>query len=184
MKPVSRETVNGIHGVELVRMAVWPDERGWFREVFRSEWVPGKFSADFQLNLSETRAGGLRGLHFHRLQSDWWVPVAGRIRAVIADLRPESPSFLAKAELDLSADEPVCLFVPPHVAHGFLALTDTRLLYAVNRLYDGSDEQGVAWNDPDLSIDWGTANPILSGRDMNNPSVADIFPGNDLRNRR
>lgn len=183
MDPVSRITVEGISGVELVRLSAWPDARGWFREVFRSEWVPGQFTGDIQLNLSETRTGGLRGLHFHRLQSDWWIPVSGSVRAVVADLRPGSPSFLRTAALNLSADEPVCLFIPPLVAHGFRALTDTRLLYAVNRFYDGTDEQGVAWDDPVLAADWGDGHPVLSERDMKNPGVRDLFPGLKLRNR-
>lgn len=183
MDPVSRETVAGVSGVELVRLPVWPDGRGWFREVFRSEWVPEQFTGDIQLNLSETRAGGLRGLHFHRIQSDWWVPVSGSIRAVVADLRPGSPSFLKTAVLDLTADDPACLFVPPMVAHGFLALTDARLLYAVNRYYDGTDEQGVAWDDPALAVNWGAVQPVLSERDMKNPGVKDLFPGLQLRSR-
>lgn len=183
MGSVSRVGLDGIPGVELVRPAVWPDERGWFREVFRSEWVPGCFTDEFQLNLSETRAGALRGLHFHRTQADWWVPVSGSIRAAVADLREGSPGFLRTAVLELSAHEPVCLFIPPGVAHGFLALTDARLLYAVNRFYNGTDEQGVAWDDPDLGIRWGTADPVLSRRDMENPKVEELFPGAPLRNR-
>lgn len=183
MDPVSRVTVEGMPGVELVRLPVWPDARGCFREVFRSEWAQEQFTGDIQLNISETRAGGLRGLHFHRIQSDWWVPVSGSIRAVVADLRPESPAFLRTSVLELSGDEPVCLFVPPLVAHGFLALTDARLLYAVNRFYDGTDEQGVAWDDPVLAVNWGAVQPVLSERDMKNPGVKDLFPGLQLRNR-
>ena len=70
MEPVSRETVGGIAGVQLVRLSQWPDERGWFREVFRTEWAAEQFDRQVQLNLSCTRAGGLRGLHFHRKQWD------------------------------------------------------------------------------------------------------------------
>jgi len=183
MDPVSRGSIDGMAGVELVRFAVRPDCRGWFGEVFRSEWVHEQFTGDMQLNLSETRAGSLRGLHFHRTQSDWWVPVSGSMRAVVADLRPGSASFLKTAVLELSADDHTCLFIPPMVAHGFLALTDARLVYAVNRFYDGADEQGVAWDDPTLAVNWGTLHPILSERDRNNPGVKDLFPGLELRNR-
>jgi dTDP-4-dehydrorhamnose 3,5-epimerase len=183
MKPVSRETVNGIPGVEVVKLQSWPDDRGCFREVFRSEWAPVEFSGQVQLNLSETRAGALRGLHFHRVQWDWWVPVRGRIRAAVADLRDDSPTFLQTAVLELSGEGNACLLVPPRVAHGFLALTETTLLYAVNRFYDGNDEQGTAWDDPILSIDWGEKNPVLSERDRSNPTVEDLFPGVNLRNR-
>ncbi len=183
MGEVSRVILNGIPGVEMVKPTVWPDERGLFMEVFRSRWVPGLFTDEIQLNLSETRAGGLRGLHFHRNQSDWWIPVSGVIRAAVADLREGSPGFLRTAVIELSSGEPVCLLIPPGVAHGFVALTDARLLYAVNRYYDGSDEQGVAWDDPDLGIQWGIADPVLSGRDRVNPRVGELFPGVSLRNR-
>ncbi len=174
MEPVSRETVGGITGVELVRLSRWPDERGWFREVFRTEWVAEQFDHQVQLNLSFTRTGGLRGLHFHRKQWDWWIPVHGRIVAAVADLRPGSATFLGKAELELNSEEPACLLIPPLVAHGFQALSDAKLLYAVNRFYDGTDEQGVAWDDPTLAVRWPLSDPILSDRDRNNPRVSEI----------
>lgn len=184
MRPVITETLGGIPGVEVVRLPEWSDGRGWFREVFRTEWVPGAFSGEVQINLSHTREGALRGLHFHRVQWDWWIPVSGRIRAAVADLRDDSPSFLRTAMLELDGDENTCLLIPPRVAHGFLALADTRLIYAVSRYYDGSDEQGVAWDDPVLSIQWGACRPpVLSERDRANQSVEDLFPGVDLRNR-
>ena len=72
----------------------------------------------------------------------------------------------------VSADDSVSVLIPPGVAHGFLALEDAGLMYAVDRYYDGSDEQGVTWNDPDLSIPWKTGEPILSERDRSNPTVA------------
>lgn len=182
MNTVSGTVLGGIPGVEVFRLPAWNDERGWFREVFRSTWVPVDFSR-VQLNLSLTRAGALRGLHFHREQWDWWIPAAGSLLAAVADLREDSPAFLRTAVTEMHADQGHCLLLPPGVAHGFLALSEVRLLYAVNRFYDGSDEQGVAWDDPVLGIPWGCPRPVLSERDRNNPPVADLFPGRELRSR-
>ncbi len=63
---------------------------------------------------------------------------------------------------------------PAGVAHGFLALSDMTLIYAVDRYYDGTDEQGVAWNDHTLAIPWESASPIISERDRRNPDVEQL----------
>jgi dTDP-4-dehydrorhamnose 3,5-epimerase len=67
--------------------------------------------------------------------------------------------------VDLSEDEPATLFIPPGVAHGFAALTELDLVYWVTRYFDGSDEHGVAWNDPTLAVPWEVDDPLLSARD-------------------
>jgi dTDP-4-dehydrorhamnose 3,5-epimerase len=67
------------------------------------------------------------------------------------------------------------LFIPPGVAHGFLAVTDLTLGYLVDRYFDGSDEWGIAWNDPELGIDWPATDPVLSERDRNNPRLAEAL---------
>lgn len=164
-----------IQGVLLRGCTPFPDERGSFCEVFRPEWTPGcNYSAEIQINLSRTMKGALRGLHFHRQQHDWWVPIEGTFQAALADLRPKSPTFMNKAVFRLSAEESQCLLVPPGVAHGFLALSDMTLIYAVDRYYDGTDEQGVAWNDHTLAIPWESASPIISERDRRNPDVEQL----------
>lgn len=167
-----------IQGVSLKQVTVHNDERGSFSEVFRSEWVPGRnYGNEIQLNLSRSRKGALRGLHYHKKQSDWWIPVHGRFQAVLADLRETSRTFGNTMVFNLSSDDSVCVLIPPGVAHGFLALTDASLLYAVDCYYDGSDEQGVAWNDPELAIQWVLENPIVSTRDINNPTVEELKKG-------
>ena len=74
----------------------------------------------------------------------------------------------------MSGDNPQGLLIPEGVAHGFAALTDCTLTYIVNNYYDGADEFGIAWNDPQAIIDWGIPTPALSTRDLNNPLIADI----------
>ncbi len=169
------DTAGKIQGVAVKECRNKPDDRGSFTEVFRSHWAPDcNYSSEIQLNLSKSVTGALRGLHFHHKQYDWWIPLFGEALAVLSDLRVGSPTYLRTEAFKLSADESVCILIPPGVAHGFSAITDFGLLYAVDRYYDGTDEQGVAWNDPDIGTDWGPGTPILSSRDMNNPTVAEL----------
>ena len=81
---------------------------------------------------------------------------------------------LAQTGVDAHADRHTGLFIPIGVAHGFAALTDATLTYIVNQNYDGGDEFGVAWDDPDLALPWGIESPILSGRDLRNPRLRDM----------
>jgi dTDP-4-dehydrorhamnose 3,5-epimerase len=164
-----------IQGVVLKHCRRFPDGRGSFAEVFRSEWYRSAgFNDEIQMNLSRSDRGSMRGLHFHHRQSDWWIPVTGTLQVALADLRKGSPTYIKTQVFNLGSDDCVCVLIPPGVAHGFLALTDVNLVYAVNRYYDGSDEQGVAWNDPSLNIPWQFPDPVLSDRDKNNPEVKEL----------
>jgi dTDP-4-dehydrorhamnose 3,5-epimerase len=116
----------------------------------------------------------LRGLHYHRRQSDAWYVVAGEAQAMLADLRTPSSSP-AVVSVEMTGGQPRVLFIPPGVAHGFLAITDVDLIYWVTHPYDASDEFGVAWDDPVLNAPWKTpdgSDPILSERDRRNPRLA------------
>ena len=128
-----------------------------------------------QSNLSRSRAGVLRGLHFHRHQADYWCLLAGRAFVGLYDLRADSPTQGAKAELRLDADEPAALYLPPGVAHGLYAETEVVLLYVVDRYYTGEDEFGLAWDDADVAIRWPTTEPILSERDRSNPNLQQVM---------
>ena len=163
-----------IAGVYTVDLRGFADERGRFVETFRREWFPQVNWERLQLNKSESRRHVLRGLHWHRRQVDYWVVTRGRIRAVLVDLRQSSPTSRAVEVIELGADTGPGLFIPIGVAHGFLALEDATLTYVVNNYYDGTDEQGLAWNDPELKILWGLATPSLSARDSANPTLADL----------
>jgi dTDP-4-dehydrorhamnose 3,5-epimerase len=78
--------------------------------------------------------------------------------------------------IDMSQEDMLGLFIPIGVAHGFLSLTRATLLYYVDNYYDGGDEYGVAWNDPDLKLDWAIDQPTISPRDAGNPRLRDISP--------
>lgn len=173
--PIITETA--IPGVLSVELRPFADERGRFVELFRKEWFPQRQWHNMQSNRSESRAGVLRGLHYHFNQVDYWYVVEGRIRVGLADLRRSSPAFRQTAAIDIDAAEQRGLYIPVGVAHGFLALTDVTLVYIVDNYYDGADEFGLAWNDPEVVVPWDAeADPILSPRDMANPFFADIVP--------
>jgi dTDP-4-dehydrorhamnose 3,5-epimerase len=162
-----RAEVEGIPRVEVIRPDVNGDPRGFFLEIFREDALGVHF---VQGNHSHSRAGVLRGLHFHARQSDAWYVVSGSVRVGLADLRTKSDDP-AVATVDLSDDEPGVIFIPPGVAHGFAALTDLDLVYWVTHYFDNTDEHSIAWDDPSLAVPWKVAHPILSERDASAPTL-------------
>jgi dTDP-4-dehydrorhamnose 3,5-epimerase len=129
-----------------------------------------------QGNLSRSSRDVLRGLHFHRKQADYWCLIEGSAFVGLYDLRKGSPTQGKKAEIRIAVDgEYRGLYIPKGVAHGFYAETDLLLQYLVDQYFTGDDEFGVAWDDPDLGIQWPTTDPILSPRDRSNPFLADVL---------
>jgi dTDP-4-dehydrorhamnose 3,5-epimerase len=129
-----------------------------------------------QSNLSVSRAGTLRGIHVHRSQADYWVFLEGRAFIALLDLRTGSPTERARQTLTIDvADGRRGIYIPPGVAHGFLALTDAWLQYMVDAYYTGEDEQGFAWDDPDAGIPWPIDRPVLSERDASAPRLAEVL---------
>jgi dTDP-4-dehydrorhamnose 3,5-epimerase len=163
-----------IDGVTVVDLEVRSDVRGSFVEFYRESWLPADSSA-LQGNVSRSVEGTLRAMHFHRLQWDYWFVVSGNAFVALVDLRAGSPTERATSTMRLSEETPRGLFIPPGVAHGFLAETDLVLGYLVDRYFDGTDEWEIAWNDPALGIEWPTADPILSDRDRSSPSLAEAL---------
>ncbi|MEO8423694.1 MAG: dTDP-4-dehydrorhamnose 3,5-epimerase family protein [Actinomycetota bacterium] len=163
-----------IDGVKVVDLEAHSDVRGSFVEFFRQSWLRTDHPA-LQGNVSRSATGVLRGMHFHRRQWDYWFVVAGAASIALADLRSGSPTERVTMTMRLAADEPRGLFIPCGVAHGFFAESEFVLQYLNDRYFDGSDEFGIAWNDPTLGIDWPSADPILSDRDRANPSLAEAL---------
>jgi dTDP-4-dehydrorhamnose 3,5-epimerase len=164
-----------IAGVQTVQLQAFADERGRFMETFRTEWFPQRSWEIIQSNRSDSRAETLRGLHFHYHQVDYWYVLNGRLRVGMVDLRPFSPTYLATQTIEMGGQDNLGLFIPIGVAHGFLALTDVTLTYIVDTYYNGGqDENGVLWNDPDINLDWGITDPLLSPRDAANPRLRDL----------
>src|SRR5207244_5051342 len=98
-------------------------------------------------------------------QADYWYVPRGRARVVLHDLRQGSPTDGATLTMDMGDGNEVGLFIPPGVAHGFAAVTDLTITYLVDQYYNPDDELGVAWDDPDLAVDWGVADPVVAKRD-------------------
>ena len=169
-----------IAGVVVVTPDVHGDNRGCFVETFRKEWVPGAAEM-VQANRADRKAGALVGLHYHLHQADYWYVPFGRALVVLHDLRASSPTDGVTLTLEIGEHDHRGVYIPPGVAHGFYALTDMTITYLVDHYYDPADELGVAWDDPQLGVDWPTTSPELSGRDRANPKRAEIPP--ELRPR-
>jgi dTDP-4-dehydrorhamnose 3,5-epimerase len=90
------------------------------------------------------------------------------------DFRESSVTSGERQLLELSGEEPQGLYIPPGVLHGYYALEDCVLMYLVDRVYDGTDEHGVAWNDTEVGLEWPVEAPILSQRDASNPKLAEV----------
>jgi len=162
-----------INGVLLRHDVPLDDKRGQFMELWRaSTGARLGASAMVQANLSRSHRGVLRGMHVHLRQDDLWLVLSGHALAATADLR----GSLAGADVSVSSelielDSGDALFVPAGVGHGFLARTDLTLVYLVTNEYDGSDEHGFAWDDPDAAIPWPEPPTIMSERDRANPAL-------------
>lgn len=165
---------SSIAGVYHVRPRIFGDDRGFFVETFRREWIPSGCREMIQANRADRKAGALVGLHYHLHQSDYWYVPFGTARVVLHDLREGGPTAGATECFDLGGDTHPGVYIPPGVAHGFASLTDMTITYLVDGYYNDADELGVAWDDPEIGADWGLTDPVLSGRDQANPTRAAI----------
>jgi dTDP-4-dehydrorhamnose 3,5-epimerase len=148
-----------IEGLLRIPLRVFADERGWFSELRRESALP---RPTVQTNVSFSRQGVIRGLHYHRRQDDLFACLQGTARVVVLD----QTTGEAYTE-DIGEDNPVALWIPGHHAHGFEALTDLLFCYHVTAEYDPADpdEHGVPWDDPRVVHLWSTRAPLLSERD-------------------
>lgn len=171
-----------IDGPKVVTPKKWGDERGFFCETHNEQtWEKAGFSFRFvQDNHSLSRQiGTLRGLHFQTApfaQDKLVRVVAGRILDVAVDLRRSSPSFGRHVAVELSRDNSRQLLVPIGFAHGFVTLEpDTEVLYKVTNFYSPQHDFGLAWDDPDLGIDWPFVDrDTLSQKDRQWPRLRDL----------
>jgi dTDP-4-dehydrorhamnose 3,5-epimerase len=149
-----------IEGLERIPLRRVEDERGWFLEIRRESLLP---KPTRQTNLSFSRQGVIRGLHYHeRGQDDLFACLEGTARVVVLD-RESGEAFTE----DIGDENPVAFYIPGRHAHGFEALTDVLFCYHVTEEYDpdNPDEHQIPWDDPRVSQLWSTRSPILSARD-------------------
>jgi len=161
-----------IEGPLLIKPRVFHDERGYFYEsfnesTFKNLGLDFKFVQDNQSNSSKNV---LRGLHYQLPPYDQGKlvrVVKGSVRDIAVDIRRISPTFGQYISIDLTAESNTIFWIPPGFAHGFLSLEDdTLFMYKCTNLYHKESECGIIWNDPELNINWGIANPIVSDKDL------------------
>ncbi len=168
-----------LDGVVLVEPEVHGDERGFLVETYSARsWAEAGVEVDFvQDNHSRSGRGILRGLHFQTApgQAKLVRCARGRIFDVAVDLRRDSPGFGRWEGHELDDESHRQLYVPAGFAHGFCVLSETAdVHYKLSTYYEPATERGIAWDDPDVGVDWPLADPQLSERDRNAPRLAQL----------
>jgi dTDP-4-dehydrorhamnose 3,5-epimerase len=172
----------GIDGVWLAESSVWSDERGYFREWFKSADVNRAIGRHFgieQANISFSSRGTLRGIHFSiapRGQAKWITCVSGSIKDVIVDIQPNSKTFGQWIEVKLTGDSGKSVFISEGLGHGFVALEDnTAVAYLVSTPFSPSDEFEINPLDEKIGINWGfDLNELkISEKDKSAPTLAE-----------
>jgi dTDP-4-dehydrorhamnose 3,5-epimerase len=168
-----------LDGVVLLEPVVHGDERGFMVESFsRDAWAQLGVEVEFvQHNHSRSARGTLRGIHFQTEpgQAKLIRCPRGEILDVAVDLRRGSPTY-GQWEAHLLDDvRHRQLFVPVGFGHGFAVLSDVAdVAYLVSSLYDPATEKGIAWDDPDVGVEWRVSEPLLSERDKSAPRLSEI----------
>ncbi len=171
----------GIPDLKVIEPVVHGDDRGFFMESWNSrryaaQGIPGTF---VQSNVSRSGSGVIRGLHFQypKPQGKLVSVLEGRVFDVAVDIRQGSPTFRQWAGVELSAENHRQMYVPEGFAHGFCVLSETVLLsYLCTEVYHAEYDAVLAWDDPDIDIDWPVDSGRLSPKDASAPRLRDITP--------
>lgn len=169
----------GLDGVVIIEPNVHGDERGFFQESWQASrygahGLPVSFS---QANVSRSSKGVLRGLHYQYRQPQGKLVsvLEGRIFDVAVDIRPGSKSFGLWAGVELSADNHRQLYIPEGFAHGFIVLSSSALFhYYCTTEYAQQYDAAIAWNDPDIGVNWPAEPESISTRDQQAPLLSDV----------
>lgn len=166
--------------VYILEPAVYGDNRGWFMETWstRNMEQAGLHYQFVQDNQSfSAQKGTLRGIHFQKgdaAQAKLVRCGKGAVLDVAVDLRRGSPTYKKWVAVELSAENKRQLLIPRGFGHGFLTLTDdVEFLYKEDNLYQPETDRNIRWNDPELGIEWGIQEPVLSGKDAEAPLLKD-----------
>jgi len=168
-------------GVVLVEPAVFEDGRGYFLETYHSHRYAenGLPSAFVQQNLSFSKRGVLRGLHYQlgRPQGKLVMVARGEIFDVAVDIRKNSPTYGRWTGATLSTANCRQIYIPEGFAHGFCVTGESAtIVYMCTDFYAPAEERGIRWDDPMLKIPWPVEEPILNGKDAAYPFLADAPP--------
>ncbi len=163
-----------IPDVILVTYKSFPDERGFFAELYkRTDFLANSIAYDFvQVNMSFSRRGVLRGMHYQLKpaeQGKLVYVIQGRILDVALDIRRGSPHYGRHVSAEVGPG--AAIWIPPGFAHGFQALEDTIVVYMVTKEYSPQHERCIAWDDPELGIEWPIRDPIVSEKDRKCPPL-------------
>ena len=171
-----------IDGVWLAESPVWSDDRGFFREWFKSEDVLAATGINFsiqQANISLSSVGTVRGIHYSiapRGQAKWITCVSGSIQDVIVDIRPDSKTFSQWVDVELKGDSGKAVLISAGLGHGFLALEDnTAVAYLVSTPFSPADEFEINPLDEKIGIKWGMdlSSLKISGKDKIAPTLVE-----------
>jgi dTDP-4-dehydrorhamnose 3,5-epimerase len=176
---VAKALETRIDGPILIEPVVHGDARGFFLETYAiGEWKSLGVDADFvQQNHSRSVQGTLRGLHFQTSpgQAKLLRCARGQILDVAVDVRKDSPTFGEWESHVLDDENGHQFYVPLGFAHGFVVLSEVAdVCYQVSSLYDPETEKGIAWDDPEVGVDWQVDEPLLSERDKTAPKLSEI----------
>ncbi len=167
-------------GLLIIEPKIFADQRGYFYEtynekIFEGHNIHNKFVQD---NISKSAKNILRGLHFQKppyAQGKLVKVIQGSVLDVSVDLRVESPTYGKHIKVLLSESNNKMLWIPEGFAHGFLTLEDeTIFYYKCTNFYNAPSDSSILWNDPELNIDWGIADPIISEKDRNAKKLSDF----------
>ena len=172
----------GIEGVLILEPRVFEDSRGYFFESFnQEEFEIAVGQVNFvQDNESKSSYGVVRGLHFQKgeyAQAKLVRVVKGSVLDVAVDIREGSPTFGKYVAVELTGENHLQLFLPRGMAHGFSVLSEEAVFqYKCDNFYCPSAEGAIAWDDPDIGIDWRIPRDkvILSAKDSNHPRLSEI----------
>ncbi len=167
-------------GPLVIQPKVFADSRGYFFESYSNNLLEHLgLSIDFvQDNQSLSQKGTVRGLHFQAnpyAQGKLVRVVQGSVLDVAVDIRKGSPTYGRHFDILLSGENKTMFWVPPGFAHGFSVLeNNTIFLYKCTNLYHKASEGGLLWNDPELNINWGVNNAVVSDKDQLLPTLANF----------
>ena len=174
-------TKTKLDGVVIIEPDVFGDHRGFFMESWSQKKMEeaGLYYDFVQDNHSMSSVKGtLRGIHFQKgdkAQAKLVRCVRGAVLDVAVDLRHDSPTYKQWEAVVLSAENKKQLLIPRGFGHGFVTLTDeVEFLYKADNYYAPEADGGIRWNDPEIGVDWGVKDPILSAKDEKNPLLKDV----------
>lgn len=177
-------TETELAGVYLIEKTKFNDERGYFMEFFREDSFNGKFKdlKFVQDNLSFSRKGVIRGLHFQKNPFSQGKLVSvphGRIMDVAVNLKKNSKDFGKYIIKELSEENCCSLYISDYFAHGFVAMEDSYVLYKTTEYYNRESERGIRFNDPDINIKWNVVDPVVSEKDLKLPALEELIERGD-----